>query len=298
MRALALLLPLVACDAPPDPSEDGDRQRVDGVPVASMSFETFGFAREIEPGVSKGFNLDGRDGGCGLEGLTSPDGRTGINNSFGPMLPLIEAAGGQALEELVQREVLEGGFQMVLSWTEDEEGGCDTLTLTRTWGVPMTSPNGELIPGQTYDPHPSPDLAPIQVPCTYLEDGTVRADDLSLPVKLQIFSTVVDLPLEGGELELTPTSRANRWEGVIGGAIPLRILEDFVANLSGIGSTLPGVLQGILATRADMDGEDGPCSMMSAVMEFTTLPAFVFDEPPDVDWAMDTGDTDPGYGLP
>ncbi len=280
-----LLLPLglLACDGgdADGTDTDSDDASADEAVVYSMALATFGFAREADK-ISAGFDLDGKDGGCEIDDFTSPDGVSGIDNSFGPLLPVIEAAGGQALEELIQREVIEGGFQMVLSWAL-RDGACESFAITRTWGSPMTSVGGELIPGQTLDPHPAPELAPITLDCTLLEDGTVRAEGFTLPVKLQVFSTEIDLPLEGGVAEIRPTDDPTRWEGVIAGAIPMTVLKDFVDNLSGIGPTLPGILDSVLQTRADVDGEDGPCTKMSAVTQFSTLPAFVFDEPPVID---------------
>lgn len=294
MRAPILPLVLLASLVHPGckDADDGDPSDSDGPEIqqaASMALATFSFAT-TEDGTSDGFDLDGKDGGCDIDDFPSPDGRTGIDNSFGPMLPAIEAAGGQALPELIQREVIEGGFQLVFSWTADASGQCEELTITRTWGSPMVSPAGELVPGQTFDPSPDPSLAPITVACTSLEDGGVRAEGFTLPVVLQVFSTKVALPLEGAVLEIRPTSDVSVYDGVIGGAIPMSVLRAFVEGLNGIGPTLPSLLQGVLDTRADVDGEDGPCSMMSAVVTFTTLPAYVFDEPPDVDWQ----DTDVG----
>lgn len=273
--ALAAAL-LTACAADPDPADsDSDASTTDAAGAESFALASLSFVREAG-GVSDGFDLDGAVGGCDIADFTHPDGTAGVDNSLGPMVPLIEQFGGQAFEELIQRAVVEGAFQFVFSW-QAAEGACRDFSITRTFGSPMASVDGRMMPGQTLDPHPT--IPPISLDCTVSDTGVVRAEGFELPLELQIFSTEVNLPLRSAIVEIRPEPGGG-FAGVIAGGIPVSVLADFVANLDGIGSELPGVLNNLVSTRGDLPGEDGECSRMSAAVKFTTLPAFVFDEPP------------------
>ena len=74
---------------------------------------SLGFGR-IEDGISPGFNLDGvhtetgASTGCGVTDLQSADGRTGIDNALGAIIPLLEVTEASAAESLLEDGIRSG----------------------------------------------------------------------------------------------------------------------------------------------------------------------------------------------
>lgn len=256
---------------------------VDTAPPAPPAPQTFviyrlDFARS-EGGVSRGFDLDG-DGGatatCGISDLTSPDGEPGIDNSFAGLLPLMEAAGGAAFEDLVQNAVDSGEFLLLVRLT-DQPDGCVVFEVYRGDGAPLVGADGVTLGGQTMPVRPGGPI--VRTDCATRVGDTVLASDLEMPVEIEIFDAAIALTLFRGSLRLTVTP--NGAVGETGGLIDVDDLWRQIGPLGGIGTQLLGVLETLLFARADMsvDGSDA-CTHMSAVLAFEALPAFLYDVPP------------------
>lgn len=149
------------------------------------------FNREDPKGVAVGMNLDGfvsesNDGrSCNKSDFVSPDGVPGIDNELAKLLPLIDIAGENALEGLVQGSIDEGRLLMVFEVTRMEDGTAD-LRVLRGMDMPLLGTDGRILEGQTLSLHPEPLLGEIDG--TLIQDGVLKTEPFELQLPSQVFS--------------------------------------------------------------------------------------------------------------
>ncbi len=240
------------------------------------------FGRVVD-NVSPGFDLDGEDGasgsstGCGIADYASPEGASGIDNSFGPILPILEAAGAQALEELIQAAINGGELMILFRRWDDEDLAADTcfqLDVGRAMGAPMVGGNERLLSGQTFEWDPAAPSASVDC-ATADADGVVLASDLTIGLPLQVFDESIDFTLLDGRVQLNPDGEGG-YTGLISGGVSVEELKANVESFDGIGDVLPGLIASTLDTRADLRDETGTCARMSVVMEFQAASAWIY----------------------
>lgn len=264
-----LPLALLACGTDPvDDAATGLTAEPD--PVQVFALNRLDFERQTD-GVSRGFDLDGQDGACGIDDYAGPGGESGIDNSFAELLPLMETAGGAAFEDLIQGTVDSGEFLLLTRL--EVVGDCVVTDIYRAASPPLVGADGELLAGQTL---PVREGGPIlHVDCaTWEDDDTLVATGLTLPVEIEIFGEAIAIALSEGAMRLHLSEDGTAW-GEVGGGIDVDDLWAQIGPIGGIGTQLLALLEGLLFLRADMAPEGGDCTHMSAVMAFEAQPAFL-----------------------
>lgn len=233
--------------------------------------------------TSPGFDLDGvvsttgGRAGCDHVDYTTPDGAEGIDNSFGGLIPVIEAAGGSALPDLIQASIDAGELLIMaemIGLDDFESDDCVDVSFLRAAGAPTIGGDGRILPGQTFDR--DLDAPGSSVDCATLEDGVLTAAPFSLRLPLEVFDERIDLTLVDGVFELTFEDDGS-YTGVFAGAVAIEEVQANVASFDGIGTQLPVIFGAALDIRADLAPDGETCSHMSVVAEFTGVPAFFFE---------------------
>jgi hypothetical protein len=268
-RALLPLLALFGCPSEPEPATCAT-----GEP-ATWVIRELTFARRVD-GVVEGFDIDGHDSsaqgdalGCGHPDLVDPAGLAGIDNNFSALIPVLEATEAVAAESLVKQSIASGELLLLLSvdgvrsWEGDD---CVDFTLSRGDGVPLVGPDGTLLDHQTLVLDPS--VAAVQVDGV-IDQGRLDADGLSFRLPLDVLNAELDFEVTRGRFALE--RRGDRLRGVMGGVIPIRqiveILERDDVNLDQFIPFVEGV--------ADVQDDDGDCSLLSLAFEFEAIPAYI-----------------------
>ncbi len=298
---LGSALALAACESEPtdavtdagqDVAADQDEVAeadIEPGPPAPRVFviDTMGFATETEPGVAKGFNLDGQvsDGSdpetCGHGDFTSPEGEPGVDNTLATLVPLFELTGLGAAEGLIQSTIDEGGI--LLMWQVD---GVDdpvnddavSVMVRAGEGVPLLGTDGLLLAGQTFGLHPdSPDSRSDDAS---IEDGVLFAGPFTLRLPLVVFGVRYELTFHDAYLRARWTEDGRLVDGVLGGAVPYGDLIK-VGELAAQddASVLPAI-ELVFGGAMDMAPDDeGVCTRLSGAFQFTAVSAFLLGQP-------------------
>lgn len=267
MRISPALLLLLGCSEP-EPQPSGARR--------AAVVETLLFARDREPGVSLGFDLDGHvsaDGdaqGCGHADRTTPDGLQGVDNAFAGLLPVLEATEASAIEDLIGDAIAAGDLLLLfeVSGLDDPvDDDCVELSVHRASGQPLLAPDGTLLDGQTFDTDPDP----ARIACAELRDGVIEAGPLALSLQIQILDVALDLEMEDARVSLT-LEEGGGMSGYFGGAVPLEgilkiVEEDDLADLRELVTSL-------VTLAADLQTAPGECGALSITFEHRSVEAF------------------------
>ena len=179
---------------------DGAPNVVD-MPVQNVLLRTLYFARQ-EDMISEGFDLDGvstrlGDGnGCGIADFTNSAGVEGIDNQFAVLLPMIENAGGMAIESYATAAVLSGNLLLMLELDNVESMENDpevSLGVYRALGTPSIGADGEIEAWQTFDLDVNDHW--LKVEDARIENGILRADGFQFTVPFYIFDFAFDIVL-------------------------------------------------------------------------------------------------------
>lgn len=240
---------------------------------------SFLFVRE-SGGVSEGFDLDGRDSsqadaqGCRQADFTHPDGTEGIDNQLGVLLPLIEAAGGEALEYLIQDAVNEGDLLIVLQFDglDSRENDDDvTLSLRRAVGDPLVGTDGLIEPFQSFDldfDEPTSTFEGARVVDGVLEAGPFLA---RLPIFVFDFRFEVDLIDAIVRVEFGDDGVVR---ATIGGTVTLANVLD-IADTPGIQDRIADLVATVGATMTDSTVEE-ECDAFSVATTLEFIDAFIY----------------------
>jgi len=289
LSAALLGLTLLSCgdaSSPTDPSADTDAVGVSA--DVSDAFDaqtsylsvvhTLYFAREEPSGVTEGFNLDGLDStvrdrrGCNAADMTDPTGRTGIDNEFARLFPLIQALGGDIVEAIAQSAIDDGRLLLMV-----QVDGVDDLvndasvdvTISRGTGSPLMATNGFLEPYQTFahdETQPTSHLPDVP-----LIDGVVEAGPFNFDLYINVLGEDVDLRIIDAMVRLEMREDGT-FDGVLGGGVPK---EDVVMAADFAGGDLTQLVRDIIDDTADLaPDEDGECQRMSVGLMVDSIPAF------------------------
>lgn len=237
------------------------------------------FAREGPPGVSKGMDLDGRVSrandtvSCGKEDFVAPDGTPGIDNELGRLLPLIDLAGENAVQELVQGTINEG--RMMVLFEIVERGEALELLMKRGMDRPLLGTDNRILPGQTLALHPDPLLGRAKL--NRREDGTLQTEPFELQLPILVFSVLYEVRMPAAIVRLYPAVDGGAAEGLIAGGVPIDQLMTILRQATEVGGDFEGLFGDALRDSADLDrGPDGVCRATSVAVTFETVPAFTF----------------------
>lgn len=242
--------------------------------------------RELEPGVSLGFDLDAHVSdradpiGCRQGDFTSPDGTIGVDNQIARLVPLIEAAGGAALTGLVQSAINEGDMLVMIeligvdSLTHDDDV---TVRLTRGLGQPFVGTDDRIEPWQTYDL----DLeAPTSTASATIRDGVLEAGPLEFELPIYVFDFSFALQLVNARMRLTFGDDGSA-SVMFGGSVSIQGMLDIVENIDG-GQQLPPLIDTVGRQFADLEpDENGVCQSLSATVTSELVGAFWFADGPE-----------------
>jgi len=283
-----LLLPLLWACAHPAPADDtagsadlgtcdasGGRQ--DGV-ITSLAFV------RAEGDTSDGFDLDGDvssaggSGGCGIPDMVSPEGVPGIDNAFARLLPVLETTEFIAVESLIADAIHSGELLLIpeLEGVESlQDDDCVTLVMRRGAGQPMTDTQGELLPDQTLELDPSfgnPTVAALP-----LVAGRVQGRPFEVELPLQILNADIDMVLLDGAVRFD-LAEDRSMRGVFAGRLSTAYLRK-VAQTKNVSGEIYDLVNSLVDSVADLapDGT-GQCTQLSVTMEFTAVPAYVFED--------------------
>jgi hypothetical protein len=270
VRVVVPLALLGACTAPEasEPEPEGE--------VRTAVADALRFARDLEPGVSSGFDLDGvvsaaGDGtGCGHADRVSPDGTPGIDNAFAGLLPALEATEASAIEDLVQAAIAVGDLLLLfeVSGIDDPvNDDCVDVAVYRGAGAPLLAPDGTLLDGQTFETDPDP----ARLDCVPLVDGVIEGGPLALQLEVQVLDVALDLAMQDARMRLALHDDGSM-TGVFGGAVPLAgilkiVEEDDLADLRDLVTSL-------VTLAADLDTAEETCGALSITFEHTAVEAF------------------------
>jgi len=241
-------------------------------------------AQEDTPGTSDGINLDGlvsgagESPGCGQRDFTAPDGRTGIDNQFGLLVPLIEAAGGEAFGAYLQGSVNDGKFLVMLELdgVDDLQNDDDvSVTLYRGLGTPSVGNDGLLEAWQTFDVNP--EGVYTRIDGVKIVDGVIDAGPIELLLPFYIFDFVFDLDLVDARIRME-VGPDGVHRGVMAGAVRIENILAIAEDIEG-GDQVKSLLATLSDSYADLlPNEDGICQALSATISFQTVGAFFYED--------------------
>lgn len=276
MRAALLGLVMAGCGAPTeDPGEGG----ICGA-GAERVFVTsrITFARAVD-GVSAGFDLDGTDDAtCDVEDYVAPDGTPGVDNAMAEIMPVLDATEARALEPLIDAAIRSGELLLMIQVTgidDTQDDDCVGVRMLRGRGVPSTGNDGAIEWHQTFDI--DPDQPQGEEVVGTIVDGRVVARGLFFSMPIQIFDldTVLDLHDAAVGLSLEEDGAA---DGVFAGALDWKSLVAAL-DTTGIDATLRAAMPALFGGLADLNpDEHGDCQGLSATLNVSGIPAFLFDD--------------------
>jgi len=248
--------------------------------VNSLTFQ------RVEGDVSDGFDLDGLQSstggadGCGIGDFTAPDGRTGIDNAFGRLLPALEATEFAAAEPLID-SLIHNGELMILAEVagvdDPVDDGCVTLALRKAVGAPLLGTDGEFLWGQTLELDPA--FEDVEFPEVPLVGGSVSGRPLTFVLPLQILDASIAFPLRDGAFRVDLRDDGSI-SGIVAGGIDVAEIVE-IAEGEGIAEELKQLLRTALFAAADLEpGADGACTAVSITLAFEAVPVFVFGDAP------------------
>lgn len=229
-----------------------------------------------------GFDVDGivstagDTRGCGKADVTSPDGRTGIDNQFATLLPgVIEQLGD--IDSQVSNQITLGQLSYVFRVSFGDDDSC-TFEIVPTDGAVMLDATGEIERYQTVGLD-SEGVSTTTTCSAAPMCGSWTATGTRLELPFTFLGTPIHIALEPWQLSLDvdDTGLAHI---LVGGAMPMADVDIFLEALSGDTTTraIQQQVRGILPILADtFPDEDGECTGISAGLRFEALPAYVFE---------------------
>jgi hypothetical protein len=265
-----LLLAAIGCGQDPEaPAE-----------LQSVVVRSLEFAREDPKGVSRGLDLDGfvsaenDDRSCDKVDFVDPAGKPGIDNELGRIMPLVDLAGENALQGLIQGAINEG--QLLVVFEVEKSANGMKVVVRRGMDSPILGTDGRILAGQTLALHPED---------PFLGETTAREDDtgmlitepfnLRLPVIVFSYLYVVEMPKAIVHFRIDENGDVDG--GLIAGGIPVTQLIAVLTQASVFGGDFEGLFGEPLANSADLDRDPtGKCLSTSVAVGFDATSAFTF----------------------
>lgn len=272
MKRLSGLLVLIACGSEVE------------APAVSRStvLQTLTFAREEPEGVSLGLDLDGfqsgpNDGrGCNKTDFLDPQGRPGVDNELGRLLPLVDLAGEGALQGLIQGAINDGQLLVILETSERDDG---TLGLIARRGAdtPLLGTDGRILAGQTLGVAAEDPILGEGV-ATLGADGVYQTAPFRLRLPIIVFSLLYVVDLPSAILRFTYQNDGTIRQGLIAGGIPVAQLITILQQASEFGGDFEGLFGDALIASGDLERDpSGNCTATSMAVGFDAVPAFTFE---------------------
>lgn len=239
-----------------------------------------GFARQATPGVTEGFDLDGRDNGsmgdadsCRRRDFVDPSGRRGIDNQISIFAPALDAATAGAFEPLVNAAINNG--QLLIGVTVDHlddprNDDCVEVVFLRASGMPFVGTDMVLDPGQTFAVDRTQTITRVSA---RLRDGVIETGAFELPLPVSVLTANFILNLRHARARITLDDKG-AMHGTLGGGISVPDLVAVVRTFD-IPTGLMTTVETQLRQNADLDADpEGVCQLISAAMTFTARGAF------------------------
>lgn len=233
------------------------------------------FARVEDNNLSWGADLDQSSLGCGVDDFTDPEGNTGVDNSFGTMIPILELTEGAAIEVYIQ-DLINRGEVLIMVEMEDlddaQDDACVDVNLLRGLGDPTVGTDRIIEAGQTFDRNM--DLPHSRTESQRLENGTLIASPLQVELPFNIFDIALDFTLHSSTLRFNQGVDGHH-SGYIAGGLYINEIIDFVSGRQDI--DIGDLVIDLVQNRADLwPDENGQCQGISVVFEFEAKPAFFY----------------------
>lgn len=278
-----LLLAALGCadDPGPDPftgpvpAQCPVRAAERGIVVTRMRF-----VKTTMPGVSEGFDLDGRVSGsddaasCRRRDFTSPDGTAGVDNQLSLLVPVLETQTAGALDEAIQAAINSGQLMLSVSLggvDARRDDPCVRMVFRQLRGVPFVGSDQRIDPGQTFETARD---QPVSEVVGRLREGVLEAGPFTLALPVAVLDARFVLTLNAARIRL-------RWrdddtfEGIIGGGIAADELIAVVQTL-GIPPELRSLVAQLIRGITDLDpSAEGNCRRFSGAIAFEGRNAFV-----------------------
>jgi hypothetical protein len=236
------------------------------------------FARIDDAGVTWGANLDESTLGCGVDDYVDPEGGTGIDNSFGTLIPILELTEAAAIEVYIQ-DLINRGEVLIMLEMEDiddlQDDSCVNVNLLRGLGEPTVGTDRIIESGQTFDRNMN--LPQSRTEAQELQGGTLLASPLQVELPFNIFDIALDFTLHSSTLRFNQGVDGHH-QGYIAGGLYINEIIDFVSGRDDI--DIGDLVIDLVESRADLWPDDtGQCQGISVVFEFEAKPAFFYADP-------------------
>jgi len=274
---------LVGCGGISDTQSKGDTagledqvcDQLDQTQVAVIT--EMWFARVSDDGVSAGADLDQSEGGCGVDDFENLQGSSGVDNSFGTMIPILELTEGAAIEVYIQN-LINNGEVLIMVEMEDVDDPyndtCVNVNLLRGLGEPTVGTDKIIESGQTFDRNM--DLPMSRTENQVIDAGALEASPLEFNLPFNIFDIALEFNLHESTLRFEQGQDGHH-TGYIAGGLYINEIIEFVAGRTDI--DIGDLVIDLVTSRADLwPDESGQCQGISVVFEFKAKPAFFYAE--------------------
>ncbi len=257
-----------------DPEDvQGECDQIEQTQVAVIT--EMWFARISEDGISAGADLDKTQGGCGVDDVQNPQGLSGVDNSFGTLIPILELTEGAAIEVYIQN-LINNGEVLIMLEMEDvddpQDDSCVNVNLLRGLGEPTVGTDKIIESGQTFDRNM--DLPISRTENQSIDGGVLEASPLEFNLPFNIFDIALEFNLHESTLRFEQGQDGHH-TGYISGGLYINEIIDFVDGRSDI--DIGDLVIDLVTTRADLWPDDsGQCQGISVVFEFKAKPAFFY----------------------
>lgn len=228
-------------------------------------------------GVSRGFDLDHANNGCGVMDLESPDGRSGIDNRLGELLGVVPASASDALPGIIQSAIDSGAMSILLEpvGIDGFESSIETFLVVRQGGGDvLQGADGHILAGQTYTLQQ--DFLLGVAPVVHVGGGALVAPAFPLKLRLTYLGSELHFRLFQAQLDVAHDPTDDSLEGLLGGMVPLEDALGLVALLGGDDTDLRELLEGLLPGFVDSSMEaDGSCDALSVALRVHAVRAFI-----------------------
>jgi len=242
------------------------------------------FVRLNDDGTSDGFDLDnnvsatGGFGGCGVGDMVSVDGREGIDNAMGRLLPVLETTEFVGVEEIFAELVSTGELILIaeIAGAEDfANDECVTVAMRRAAGEPLFDTSGAIMPDQTMDLDQS--FQGAEIPNVPIVDSSVEARPFQVVLPISFLDANFDLTVYGGAVRYD-VAEDGTLSGVFAGGLDIAWLIQLTRE-TGINDEIGELLESVMGSAADLaPDETGACTQLSVTLKFSAVPIYVFED--------------------
>ncbi|MCB9744883.1 MAG: hypothetical protein H6740_19995 [Alphaproteobacteria bacterium] len=274
---MPLLLALLGCAAP-EPVDSVDPTCEASEASTAFIVRELKFARETKDGVSWGFDLDGGDegDGCDVREFVSPSGEEDVDNGFAMLLPALELTEAEAIEPIIQETINTGSLMIMFELVgldDPRDDSCVDLHLVRGGGDVALSPDGWILPNQTFD-------RDLGKPAAHAYDqqmvrGALRAEGVTFELPMTFLDAELNFVMHDATTEIRIDEDGEAW-GILAGGLDTASLIELAAE-QGIAQEVLDTVETFLGLVTDLDSDgDGECDRIAVTFVFRAVPAFFY----------------------